>query len=135
MRVSERQVGDVVVLDLAGPMAGGRAAAAIEAIVRRHSQQGANLIANLAGVPSVDLAGLSALVEGYSTMRNAGGALRLAGLTRRIHDLLVITRLVTVFDVFESVDDALRDAIPAHAEAPGLSATSLGMIQRFLRRA
>ncbi len=135
MRISERQLGDVIVLDIAGPIAGSKAAESVRSAVSRHCHPGASLVANLERAPSVDLAGLSALVDSYSTTRLAGGVLRLAGITNRIHDLLVITRLLTVFDVFDSVEDAIGGATPVYSGVTPLSATSLGMIQRFLRRA
>lgn len=128
MRIKERLCGDAVVLDMAGPIAGGKASAMIDEAMRRHSRAGKRLVvANLDGVPSVDLAGLSALVDAYSTMRRAEGVLRLAGVTTRIDDLLVITRLLTAFDTFDSVEEALGGATPAYTarpEAPQLSAMS-----------
>jgi anti-sigma B factor antagonist len=138
MRICERQFGDVVVLDLAGPLTGAKAAEAVDAAVRRNCRAGKRLaVANLGSVPSVDLAGLGALVDAFSTMRAAGGVLRLACLTQRIHDLVVITRLLTVFDTFDSVEEAVGGAVPAYAGVsdPQFSIMPLGAIQRFLRRA
>jgi anti-anti-sigma regulatory factor len=92
----------------------------------------------MARVRSVDLAGLGALVEAYSAMREGGGEMRLASLTKRIHDLVVITRLLTVFNTFDSVEDAVQGQSPAltgTAEPAQVSSMSLGMIHRFLRRA
>ncbi len=139
MKISERQFGDALVLDLAGPLAGGKAAALINSAVRRHGQAGQRLVvANLGKVPSVDLAGLGALVEAYRTMRAAGGVLRLAAITKRIHDLVVITRLLTVFDTYDSVEEAVGRPAPVSsdlAETAQLSLMSLGKIRRFLHRA
>lgn len=138
MRISERQFGDVVVLDLAGPLTGGKPAAEVDAAVRRNSRAGKRIaVANLGSVPSVDLAGLGALVDAFRTMRAAGGELRLANLTQRIHDLVVITRLLTVFDAFDSVEEAVGGAIPAYAGMADYpdSTVPLGAIGRFLRRA
>ena len=135
MRISERQVGDAAVLDLTGRIAG-RKADEIGTAVRRHVQAGTRLVvANLDRVPSMDLAGLSALVEAHRAAKAAGCDLRLAGLTRRIHDLVILTRLVTVFDTFDSVDAAVGEAVPAYAgvTAPD-SAMSLGPAERFLHR-
>ena len=139
MRISERQVGGVVVLHLVGPLTGRKAAGAVEEAVRRHGRAGTlTLVANLARVRSVDLAGLGALVEGYNVMREAGGEMRLASLTKRIHDLVVITRLLTVFDTFDSVEQAIGRAMPSSSPArvsAQRSGLSLGTIQRFLRHA
>src|SRR2546426_2971028 len=94
MRITERQFEEVIVLDLVGPIAGEKASAQIDEAVRRQSRAGRSIVvANLNSVRSVDLAGLSALVEAYATMRRVGGVLQLACVTKRIHDLLVITRL------------------------------------------
>jgi anti-sigma B factor antagonist len=139
MRIGQRQFGDVVVLDLVGPLAGWKAAGAVEDTVRRHGRAGTRtVVANMARVQSVDLAGLGALVEAYSTMREGGGEMRLASLTKRIHDLVVITRLLTVFNTFDSVEEAVQGQSPAlsdTAEPAQVSSMSLGMIHRFLRRA
>jgi anti-sigma B factor antagonist len=139
MRISERRAGDVVVLDLVGPLYGWQAAGVVEDTVRRHQRAGTHtVVVNLARVRSMDCGGLGALVAGYNTMREAGGEMRLACLTRRISDLLVITRLLTVFDTFDSVEQAVEGRIPAYAgiaQLAQLSPMSLGMVQRFLRRA
>jgi anti-sigma B factor antagonist len=137
MTISERRVGSAVVLDISGPLAGPDEARKIESTVRRHGRNGVRtLIANLGGVPSVDLGGLGALVEGSRVMRELGGALRLVRITRRIHDLIVITRLLTVFDTFDSVEDAVAGMTGESRElAPALSPATLGVINRFLRRA
>ena len=139
MNISERQFEHAVVLDVTGPMAGRQAAGMIDATVRRHAKAGTRvLVANLGRVPLVDLAGLGAFVDAYITMRQARGAFSLACLTKRIHDLVVITLLVTVIDTFDSVEDAIGGATPANremAQRARLSTTSLAPIQRFLRRA
>src|SRR2546425_760282 len=78
MRIKERQFGEVIVLDLVGPIASEKASAQIDEAVRRQNRAGRSIVvANLSSVRSVDLAGLSALVEGYATMRRTGGVLRL----------------------------------------------------------
>jgi len=139
MKISERQFGDAIVLDLAGPLTGGTAAGLIDSAVRRLGETGQRLVvANLGKVPSVDLAGLSALIEAYRTMRASGGILRLAAITKRIHDLIVITRLLTVFDTYDSVEEAVGRPAPVPndlTETAQLSMMSLGRIRRFLHRA
>ena len=137
MRITERRVGDVAVLDLAGPLTGWMAARAMEEALRRHRQAGTHtVVANFRQVPSVDPAGLGALVDGYSAMREAGGEMRLAGLTR-IHDLVVMTRLLTVFDTFESVERAVEGPIPACSAVGGSTPESAPFRRVFqrLRRA
>ena len=139
MNISERQFEHAVVLDVTGPMTGRSAAAAIDAVAHRHARLGTRiLVANLARVPSVDLAGLGALVDAHIAMRRAGGAFRLACVTKQIHDLVVITRLVTVIDTFDSIDEAAYGACRTAAGVPRdgeLPTSALTPILRFLRRA
>ena len=138
MRTSERQVKDVVVLDLAGPLYGWQAAGAVEDTIRGHCRSGTQtIVVNLARVGSMDCGGLGALVDGYNTMRKAGGEMRLASVTKRINDLLVITRLLTVFETFDTVEHAIERRMPAYRgmlEPGQLSAKSLGTIHAFLRQ-
>ncbi len=138
MRISERQVGDVVVLDLAGPLYGWQAAGVMEEAIHRNCRSGTQtIVVNLARVRSMDCGGLGALVDGYNTMRKAGGEMRLAAVTKRINDLLVITRLLTVFDTFDSVEQAVEGPMPEYCGIPGsgqLSVKSLGTIHAFLRQ-
>jgi anti-sigma B factor antagonist len=138
MTITERQWGDAAVMDLCGALAGPKAVEVFDAAVRRRCRDGTRkVVVNLGGVPSVDLAGLGALVDAHMALHQAGTAFTLACVTRRIHDLVVITRLLTVFDTCESVEEALGGATPTMAgvKAPRLSLTSLGIIHRFLRRA
>jgi len=139
MTISERQFGPSTVLDVTGPISGREAADMIDAAVRRHARAGTRiLVANLGRVPRVDLAGLGALVDAYITMRQADGVFRLACVAKRIHDLVVITRLVTVIDTFDSVEDAVGDTVPAYegiGQDARLPVMALAPIQRFLRRA
>jgi len=112
MRITERRIGTAVVLDFVGRLYGWQAAELVDDTVRRHCLTGSQtLIFNLGLVTAVDCGGLGALVDAHNTVRQAGGEIRLACVTARICDLLVITRLVTVFDTFESVERALDGPI------------------------
>jgi anti-sigma B factor antagonist len=139
MNISERQIGPSTVLDVTGPITGHKAADMIDAAVRRHARAGTRiLVVNLGRVPRVDLAGLGALVDACIAMRQASGVFRLACVAKRIHDLVVITRLATVIDTFDSVEEAAGDAVPADdgiAQGARLPVIALAPIQRFLRRA
>jgi anti-anti-sigma factor len=139
MNISERQFGPATVLDVTGPISGHKAADMLDAAVRRHARAGTRiLVVNLGRVPRVDLAGLGALVDAYIAMRRASGAFRLACVAKSIHDLVVITRLVTVIDTFDSVEEAAGDTIPADhgiGQDARLPVMALAPIQRFLRRA
>jgi anti-sigma B factor antagonist len=137
MRIIERQFDDAVVLDLHGAIAGPRAGEMVGAAVRRHCRDGVhNLVANLGGVSTVDLGGLGALLDAHTAVQQAGGVFKLACVTKSIQDLVVITRLLTVFDTYDSVREAVGGATPAHAglTRPQPSSMSFGAVHRLLRR-
>jgi len=136
MRISERLVGDVGVLEFAGPIVGRKADVVINAAIRHQIDAGRRVVvASLAGVPSVDLAGLGVLVEACRSVRAAAGVLRLAGITTRIDDLVVLTRLLTVFDTFDSVEAAVAGVEPADRGSRAAPVMTLGFFERFLHRA
>jgi anti-sigma B factor antagonist len=102
MTVSERQVGNVIVIDVDGSLTLGDAADALRDKVRSLLQQGEKrLIVNLARVSYMDSSGLGELVAAFATASRQGGALKLVNLTKRLHDLLVITKLSNVFECFD----------------------------------
>jgi anti-sigma B factor antagonist len=128
MKITEQQFGDAVVLCLQGPIAGLEAAAKLESVVRWHYESGVRtVVADLSGVPAVDLAGLGALLDAQLAARRASGVFKLAGITKRIDDLIVLTRLLTVFETYDTVDEALGGATPAYAgvQSPEPSLLSL----------
>jgi anti-sigma B factor antagonist len=137
MTMNARQVGHAVVLQMRGEIAGWQASRAIVHTVKDQARDGVRtIVVNLGGVPSIDLGGLGALLESLRTMRAVDGVLRLCGATRRIRDLIVITRLVTVFDSFDSVEDAIAGTAGISRTPAALpSAAALGAVTRFLRRA
>ena len=138
MRISERPFGNAVVLDFQGALKGRGAAEALDATVQRLCSDGVrDVVGNLGGVPSVDLAGLGALVDAHIALRQANGVFKLACIARSIHDLVVITRLLTVFEAYDSVEEAAGYMAPARAArgGPEVSLASLRAINRFLRRA
>ena len=109
MDIDSRAVGDVMVLDLKGKMTLGEGDELLKDKVNSLVHQGhRKLILNVAAVPYVDSAGLGEIVRTYTTVSRLGGSLKLLNLTKRIHDLLSITKLLTVFETFESEDDAVR---------------------------
>lgn len=109
MQIEERAVGDVTVLDLKGRVTLGEGDELLKDKVNSLINQGRRkLILNLAEVPYVDSAGLGEIVRTYTTVSRQGGSLKLLSLTKRITDLLSITKLLTVFETFESEDEAVR---------------------------
>src|SRR5919201_4615699 len=109
MQITERTVGDVMVVDVAGRVTLGDGGDTIlKDKLRSLVQQGhRKLLLNLADVAYVDSAGLGAIVQSYTTVTNQGGSLKLLNVTKRIKDLLTITKLITVFDTYENEAEAI----------------------------
>ena len=108
MQMIERTVTDVTILDLDGRLTIGTDAELLRDTVKRLVAQGkTKVLINLAKVPYIDSGGLGELVHCLVSAKKAHGEVKLMGLTSRITDLLAITRLVTVFDTFETELDAL----------------------------
>ena len=109
MQIEERPTGDVMILDLKGKLTLGEGDELLKDKINSLIQQGhKKLVLNLEGVPYVDSAGLGEIVRTYTTVSRQGGNLKLLNLTKRIEDLLAITKLLTVFDVFETEQEALN---------------------------
>ena len=122
MQMTERRVGSVTVLDLAGTITIDDDAARLKDKINSLIQQTrTSVVLNLADVSYIDSGGLGQLVASYAALARAAGALKLLHLTKRNHDLLSITRLVTVFQAFDTEDEAVRsfeiDPAPAGAVA------------------
>ena len=106
MQIEERMVGDVVMLDLKGKITLGEGDELLKDKVNSLVNQGhKKIVLNLAGVPYIDSAGLGEVVRTYTTVSRQGGSLK---LTKRITDLLSITKLLTVFETFDSENEAVR---------------------------
>jgi anti-sigma B factor antagonist len=109
MQIEERKAGDVVVLDLKGKITLGEGDELLKDKVNSLVNQGhKKIILNLADVPYIDSAGLGEIVRTYTTVSRQSGSLKLLNLTKRITDLLSITKLLTVFETYESENDAVR---------------------------
>ena len=109
MQIEERAVGDVMVLDLRGRITLGEGDELLKDKVNSLINQGQKkLVLNLADVPYIDSAGLGEIVRTYTTVSRQGGSLKLLNLTKRITDLLSITKLLTVFETFDSENEAVR---------------------------
>jgi anti-sigma B factor antagonist len=107
--VSERQAGDVTILDLSGEVRIGDSSVALRDSIRKLADTGkTKVLLNLAGVKYIDSTGIGELIANYTTVTRQGGQLKLLKLTDRIQNLLVITKLLTVFDSFEDEAEALR---------------------------
>lgn len=108
LRQSTRTVDGITVMDCDGRIVFGEESAALRDSVKSLINQNNKIVLNLGGVNYIDSGGLGTLVALYTTARAAGGAIHLANLTQRVGDLLQVTKLLTVFEVFESVDDAVQ---------------------------
>jgi anti-sigma B factor antagonist len=109
MQISERAVGDVVIVDVSGKITLGDGGDAIlKDKMRSLIQQGQKkVLLNLGEVSYVDSAGLGEIVQAYAAVTKSGGALKLMNTTKRIKDLLSITKLLTVFDTYDSEAEAV----------------------------
>lgn len=110
MQISERSAGPVTVLDVSGPvtLARGDDQRFKDKINSLVHQGHTKILVNMAGVTTVDSTGLGEIVAAYTTVTKAGGSMKLVNLTNRLHDLLSITKLLTVFDTYDSETEALR---------------------------
>lgn len=108
MQIEERTVGEVTVLDLKGKMTLGEGDELLKDKINSLMNQGrGKILLNLEGVPYIDSAGLGEIVRTYTTVSRQGGTMKLVNLTKRITDLLAITKLLTVFETFDSESEAL----------------------------
>jgi len=108
LRMSTRTLDGVTVVDCSGRIVFGEESATLRDTIKRVLAQSPRLVLNLAEVNYIDSGGLGTLVSLYTTARNAGGALKLARLTQRVGDLLQLTKLVSIFEVFESEQSAAQ---------------------------
>ena len=109
MEIVERTVNDVTVLDLKGKMTLGEGDELLKDKINSLLAAGKKkLLLNLEAVPYIDSAGLGEVVRTYTTVSRQGGSLKLLNLTKRIEDLLSITKLLTVFDTFDAEADAIK---------------------------
>ena len=108
LNITERQAGDVTILDLSGKVTIGEGSVALRTTIRRLLGEGkTKILLNLAGVGYVDSSGIGEFVSSFTAVNKEGGTLKLLNLTQKIQDLLAITKLLTVFDVLENEGEAL----------------------------
>jgi len=109
MKVSTRQVDGVVVMDMSGRITLGEGSVVLRDAVRELLSKGnKKILANLAEVNYIDSSGIGELVSAFTTVKNQGGELKLLNLTKKVHDLLQITKLYTVFDVKDNEANAIK---------------------------
>lgn len=109
MKINERVVGSVTILDVVGKLVLGEPSQLLkDKIDSLIAQQRTRVLLNLKHVPYIDSSGLGQLAASYGAVMKSNGALKLLSVGERNHDLLSITRLVTLFDSFESETEALQ---------------------------
>jgi len=109
LELKERQAGDDTILDLNGPVRMGEGSLALRDTTRRLADEGKKkILLNLGGVKYMDSSGIGELIANYTTISRQGGQVKLLNLTDKIQDLLVITKLLTVFDSYDNEAEALN---------------------------
>jgi anti-sigma B factor antagonist len=109
VKLTSRQVGDVTVVDAAGRITLGEGASVFRDTIRDLAAKGhKKLLINLSEVSYIDSSGIGEMVSAFTSVTNAGGQLKLIGLSKRVKDLLQITKLYTVFEAFEDETEAVR---------------------------
>ena len=108
LRMSTRTVGSAMIVDCSGRLVFGEESASLRETVKKVLAQSPKVVLNLHEVNYIDSGGLGTLVSIFTTARNAGGAIKLASLSQRVGDLLQLTKLVTIFEVFDNEEAAAR---------------------------
>ena len=109
IKISTRQVGEITVMDLSGRITLGEGSTMLRDNVRDLLGRGQKkILLNLGDVTYIDGSGIGELVSGFTTVTNQGGQLKLLNLTKKVHDLLQITKLYTVFDISDDEASAIK---------------------------
>ena len=109
VKITNRQVGDVTVIDASGRITLGEGSSTVRDTIRDLTAKGnKKLLLNLGDVTYIDSSGIGELVSGFTSVTNQGGQLKLLNLTKRVQELLQITKLYTVFEVFDDEAKAVR---------------------------
>ena len=116
LQIAQREVGDVTVLDLWGQITIGDASETLRAKIKELIEHGhKRVLLHLGGVHQVDSSGLGSLVAAYMALKKSGGDLKLVQLSERLEDLMVITKLLTVFDTYKDEAVAIESFHPRAA--------------------
>jgi len=119
LTIEQRRSGEVLILDLNGKITIGATNRQLQDALRRLVAEGErNIILDLSRATYVDSSGLGELVAGYSSLKRSGGRLALANISERIMDLMTITKLYTVFDIYETEAEAVKSFENASDETP-----------------
>jgi anti-sigma B factor antagonist len=130
LSINIRQTGDVTIVDVTGRITLGDGASTLRDTIRTMGREGhKKVLLNLGEATYIDSSGLGVLVSGFASITSLGGRLKLLNLNNRARDLLLITKLFTVFEVFEDEALAVRSFIDAPVETPAATSekTSTGV--------
>lgn len=109
MKVKTTEKYEAVIIELKGNVMGGEDTKEFNDLLHKMIDAGKkNIVLDLSGVKFMNSSGLGMLISGLTTMKKAGGLLKLAGTTEKIESLLIITKLITIFESFDSVDKAVQ---------------------------
>lgn len=109
LTIRERQINNTSVLDLDGKLRLGEGSQEFHNAIRTLIEKGRkNIVVNLENVTSIDSSGLGELVAGYVAVTRSGGQINLLHLSKRVHELMFMTKLLTVFDVYDSESEAVN---------------------------
>jgi len=110
MQINEQRQGDVAILSLKGKLMGGPETQAVHAKVKELAENKVlKVVIDLGSVKWMNSSGLGAIMGSMTTLKNAGGELKLASVTERVKSLFIITKLITIFDTYESIDEAVSN--------------------------
>jgi anti-sigma B factor antagonist len=113
LEISKREIEGILVCDLNGAITAGDSAATLRSAVKDMNEGGRNrAVINLKQVDFIDSTGLGTLILAHSTLKSGGGALKLANLSKRHIELLIITKLSTIFELFNDETDAVNSFFP-----------------------
>jgi len=108
LKLTTRTVQDILVVNCDGRIVFGEESAELRDKVKALIAQNKRIVLNLGGVTYIDSGGLGTLVALYTTAHNAGGAIKLTDLTPRVGDLLQVTKLLTIFEVYDTEEEAIQ---------------------------
>jgi len=108
LSLNTRTLDGILIVDCHGRIVFGEESAMLRDTMRKLIAENKRIVLNLGGVNYIDSGGLGTLVSLYTTARTSGGAIKLANLTQRVGDLLQVTKLVTVFEVYGSEEQAIE---------------------------
>jgi anti-sigma B factor antagonist len=108
LKINTRPLEGITVIDCAGRIVFGDEASQLREVVKKEIAENSRIVLNLGEVTYIDSGGIGTLVSLFTTARNAGGDIKLANLTKRVGDLLQITKLITVFESYDDVQKAVK---------------------------